>query len=212
MVQPAPLRVKFFGAPPSSEEADPHIAEIAAPADNIILSFTTPNNSTRFHSGNYSTMVNKVTDLFSPRKRQKVSDDTLHAKWQAAFCEILEVDQAANDGFPRMVSFFLAQDSYVSSDEEQSLLDNPVAVDDDENWTPPPPGPYEIPGELVLAKESSTRTQFWPAKIIDYIPPSNRAQKPKYRVLFFDGLVRNITATMFYAEHQDGFRDCVVRL
>ncbi|KAK7693919.1 hypothetical protein QCA50_003493 [Cerrena zonata] len=207
-----PLRVELFGSPPSSQEGDPVIADIGRPADNIILSFTTPSNSIRFHSGNYSTISNTAVTLFSPRKRQKVSDETVHAKWEAAFRAILEVDRVVNnDGFPRMVSYYLAQGSYDTSDEEQSLLDSPIAVDSDEDWTPPPPNPmYEIPGELILAKESATKTQFWPAKILDYVPPTDRLQKPKYRVLFFDGTIKNLRATLFYTEVDDGFKDCVL--
>lgn len=214
MFHSSPLRVQLFGVPPSSQGTDTVITDIARPAENIILSFMTPNNSIRFHSRNYSTISDNALTFLSPRKRQKVSDDTLHAKWEAAFREILEVDRVVNnDGFPRMVSYYLAQGSYDSSDEEQSSLDIPDTVNDDKEWTPPPPNPlYEIPGEPILAKESTSKTQFWPAKILDYVPPTNRFQKPKYRVLFFDGTVKNLTATMFYTEDDDGFKDCVVRI
>ncbi|KAI9065429.1 hypothetical protein FKP32DRAFT_1590609 [Trametes sanguinea] len=75
-------------------------------------------------------------------------------------------------------------------------------------WRAPSANPLlEIPGELVLARDSK-RQDHWPAKILEYIKPQHARQRPKYRVLFFDGTVLAIDQDMFWTTTDDEFATC----
>ncbi|CAL1705475.1 unnamed protein product [Somion occarium] len=213
VVRSSPLRVLLFGKPPCTHAAHSNIeVDISKSSDHVVLSLTTPSNNLRFHARNYASFVDKSSGLVSPRKRQKVFDAELHAKWEDAFRLMLEVDRVMNnDGFPRMLSYYTTNDARDSSEEVETILDSPIIADDDEDWKPPPCNPmYEIPGELILAKETTKSTQYWPARIIAYVPPTNPSQKQKYRVLYYDGTVKNISPNLFYMETDEGFKDCIM--
>lgn len=72
---------------------------------------------------------------------------------------------------------------------------------------------YDIPGELVLAKERRNETRYWPAKLMKFLPLTKADEKPRYEVLFFDGTVKKMHdhTDMFYTMMHDGFRTCKVR-
>ncbi|THH20878.1 hypothetical protein EW146_g559 [Bondarzewia mesenterica] len=76
-------------------------------------------------------------------------------------------------------------------------------------WKPPPPDPMlDVPGELVLSLEKKGRTEYWPAKVEEYIPPSKRTAKPRYRLLFLDDAMLSVERSMFYTTGEDGFYSC----
>ena len=68
----------------------------------------------------------------------------------------------------------------------------------------------ELPGELVLAKEGKLRTQYWPAKLLEFVKPKRPHNKPKYKVLFFDGTIKHIDTDWFYTTTDDEFTKCTV--
>lgn len=67
----------------------------------------------------------------------------------------------------------------------------------------------EIPGEGVLAKASATETQYWPARIDDYIHGTGK-QKGKYVVTWLDKTTQAIPRSWFYTSHEPGFVTCTV--
>ncbi|KAI0362547.1 hypothetical protein OH77DRAFT_1515775 [Trametes cingulata] len=76
-------------------------------------------------------------------------------------------------------------------------------------WRAPSVNPLlDIPGELVLAKEGKARTQYWPAKLLDYVKPTRPSQRPKYKVLFFDGTILQIEPDWFWTTADDEFATC----
>ncbi|KAL1944776.1 hypothetical protein VTO73DRAFT_3206 [Trametes versicolor] len=76
-------------------------------------------------------------------------------------------------------------------------------------WRAPSANPLlEIPGELVLAREGRARTQYWPAKLLEYLKPKSEKQRPRYRALFFDGTVLQIEPDWFWTTADDEFGTC----
>ena len=79
-----------------------------------------------------------------------------------------------------------------------------------DRWSPPPQDPtLMIPGELVFAREPKG-TYYWPAKLQQYVPPTNPKGKPKYRVRFLDESEYDITRETFFTSDEDGFAFCKV--
>ncbi|KAI0636580.1 hypothetical protein C8Q77DRAFT_1215574 [Trametes polyzona] len=104
------------------------------------------------------------------------------------------------------------------SDSDVSLSDLDDGVDDEvgsasrrgeSTWHPPSANPLlELPGELVLAREGRARTQYWPAKLLEYIPPKNARQRPRYKALFFDGTKLSIEPDWFWTTADEEFATC----
>ncbi|KAI0331078.1 hypothetical protein GY45DRAFT_1361029 [Cubamyces sp. BRFM 1775] len=66
----------------------------------------------------------------------------------------------------------------------------------------------EIPGELVLARDARAHRDYWPAKLLEYVKPQNPRQRPKYKVLFFDGTVKAIEPDLFWTTTDPEFATC----
>ncbi|KAF4608248.1 hypothetical protein EYR40_000592 [Pleurotus pulmonarius] len=66
----------------------------------------------------------------------------------------------------------------------------------------------QIPGEPILA-QTKKGDAYWPAKVLEYIPPRKRNEKEgKYRVLFLDDTERYIHRARFYIADDDDFGTC----
>lgn len=73
------------------------------------------------------------------------------------------------------------------------------------------PEPDLEPGELGLSRDKRASTvDYWPAKVIEYIPPASRKQPPRYRVTWLDDDEGIVERSWFYAQHEDGFATCKV--
>jgi len=82
----------------------------------------------------------------------------------------------------------------------------------EDHWTPPGPDMmFEIPGELVFAREGQNTSLYWPARIESYEYPSNKKQEGKYTVTWVDGKVQNniLRSWIAYSE-DDNFTTCKV--
>lgn len=69
----------------------------------------------------------------------------------------------------------------------------------------------DIPGELIYSRETTTKSAYWPAKILDYIPSASGRGKGKYRIIFFDGTEKNVPRSLFFTDLQEAFATCKVR-
>lgn len=82
------------------------------------------------------------------------------------------------------------------------------------SWEPsPPPENLMIPGEPVLCRKSRSEgytVSYWPAKIMNHIPPSRRNGKAKYEVHFFDRETAKVSRDQFFTCFDDGFSSCTV--
>ncbi|TFY77251.1 hypothetical protein EWM64_g6763 [Hericium alpestre] len=78
-------------------------------------------------------------------------------------------------------------------------------------WMPPPPDPFlTIPGELILAVERKRKTEYWPARIEEYVPPTKPSAKQKYRVRFLDDKTVDLERECFFTSTERGFATCKV--
>lgn len=162
------------------------------------------NGRIRFHEDNYKILPFESDVSQSPRKKQKLD---LEARWKIARDIMLRADEDDNDGLPSVVS------SWIPSNAHERLHNyiNDHDESDSEEWEPPRANPmYELPGELVLAREKRSSKEHWPAKLLEYVPPPDRKRKPKYKVYFFDGIMKNIEVDMFFTTADDGFKTCIV--
>ncbi len=71
----------------------------------------------------------------------------------------------------------------------------------------------QIPGELILAKGTNSDKNYWPARILEYIPPKSKKEREgKYKIEYLDGITSVVDLNAFYTSEEDGFGTCKVRL
>ncbi|KAF8197594.1 hypothetical protein BJ912DRAFT_953978 [Pholiota molesta] len=67
----------------------------------------------------------------------------------------------------------------------------------------------DLPGELVLGRDGPNKDiDYWPAKLISYIPPTKPNQAGKYAVTWLDGTTGQIPRSWFYTMNEDEFSTC----
>ncbi|KDQ61241.1 hypothetical protein JAAARDRAFT_67601 [Jaapia argillacea MUCL 33604] len=81
-----------------------------------------------------------------------------------------------------------------------------------ENWSPPLPDPsLQIPGELLLAKGKKTATEYWPAKILRYVPPkgpNDRNKEGLYELVYLSLEIKKVPRSFFYTSDEPEFGTC----
>lgn len=71
----------------------------------------------------------------------------------------------------------------------------------------------QIPGEPVLAKGTGSDRNYWPARVLEYVPPRNKRDKEgKYKIEFLDKTTSIVNRSAFYTSEEDGFGTCKVNL
>ncbi|OBZ65742.1 hypothetical protein A0H81_14293 [Grifola frondosa] len=158
-----------------------------------------------------------------PRRKQKLD---LDARWMDARNFMLKAYEDDNDGLTIMLSAYIGDtpkpnrkglDRKGASHNSKATDDISIFDDDDADlgrasikpWRAPSCNPlWDVPGELVLAREKRSFTQYWPAKLVQYIKPTHPKQKPRYKVLFYDNKVRILDPSMFYTSTDDEFASC----
>ncbi|KZT70075.1 hypothetical protein DAEQUDRAFT_756501 [Daedalea quercina L-15889] len=207
-----PLKVTLLGdGPHLTDIAERDGLIVASPSASNILSMLSHRGKVRFSEENYKTAIGATaaaTSARSPRKRRKLDIDT---RWKEARELMLQEDEDANEGLPVLLSSHFSRDASFSVKAPSASGGKPIEEiilsDDDDlpgprekRWRPPPRDlNLEIPGELVLAKEKKMYTEYWPAKLLEYIPPTHPRQRPRYKALFYDGIIKNIDADWFFS-------------
>ncbi|KAG8817252.1 hypothetical protein FRC17_011317 [Serendipita sp. 399] len=94
----------------------------------------------------------------------------------------------------------------VSDNQEDDMVEQAM------DWRPPSPTEFlECVGQPVLCKIRPESKEFWPAKVVAYIPPTKSSVKPRFQVNFFDWKTATVTRDCFYTQYDDdelGFADC----
>jgi hypothetical protein len=213
------MRVILFGEHPGSS-AKARAKELTiTQSSSVILPFCSGPRQLRFNMTTYASSVNSLSE--SPRKRQKTSQTDLDSRWCDARNLMLKKYQDMNDGLPLTLSLHVQDDTpeivaLSPSSPQHAAHQSSVAVSTEYDESNEPwesrESPYEIPGELVLAKEKRAFTQYWPAKLMAYIPPQYRGEKAQYQVLFYDGKVKTLPedSDMFYNDTHPRFKTCLV--
>ncbi|KAI0345095.1 hypothetical protein BDW22DRAFT_1353961 [Trametopsis cervina] len=211
-------RVALYGEYPGSSAKAPVRELVVERSSNLVRPFCARPHQLRFSQRTYSS-ASILEQVFNPtpRKKQKTTQADLDRRWNEAKNLMLKRFQDMNDGIPLHVSHFIRDDtpSVVGQPdfEQRNETREPSATPssgsaDIETWAPE--SPYDIPGELVLAKEKRSNTQYWPAKLMRYFPPSKRGAKARYEVLFYDGKVMRLPddSDMFFNEVHPNFKNC----
>ncbi|KAF8205606.1 hypothetical protein K438DRAFT_2014511 [Mycena galopus ATCC 62051] len=194
-------RVRLFGTLRTSSRAvvvdTPHSGNILPFAADDEIRFTKP--------------VYYISSPASPRKRLKLDRAALEAKWMAALSEAVHDhgDEIPSTSFlhsvrgipPHVPSL---QARPVSDDELGELSDAPTP----ERGSPAAPDEsLDIPGELILAREDKS-PQYWPARILGYIPPSESNRDALYQIEWMSGETVQIPRDSFYSDAVDEFGTC----
>ncbi|KAI0723841.1 hypothetical protein C8T65DRAFT_90485 [Cerioporus squamosus] len=218
------LRVLLLGEPPGSGSEGPRKLSISAPSAYNMRSMML-DGRVRFNEENYRPS-RRGSIRSSPRKKRKLDIETA---WQEARDLMVKMDEESDDDLNNTSTRYGTRPSAshkngettqgkgkgkgkakaVESDLEDDLDLNLGLSQPQRQWRAPSADLLlEIPGELVLAKEGKTRTQYWPAKLLEYIKPLKPSQRPKYKVIFFDGTVSQIEADWFWTTSDDEFATC----
>ena len=211
------MRLSLFGDPPGHMgAAGERRLNVSSPSVSNVRSMVL-DGRLRFNENNYRPSRPDLSQS-SPRKKRRLD---LDEAWKEARDIMLKADregegmlQEADSTSSRDVGGLVKGKGRASNgsdvEGEKSLFD--FDSKSDRPWRAPSVDPLlELPGELVLAKEGKLRTQYWPAKLLEYIKPKRSTQRPKYRVLFFDGTVKPIDKDWFYTTTDDEFSTCTVR-
>ena len=167
----------------------------------------------RFNERTY-TDVARPEDIFaSPRKKQKLDNaQNIHERWKEAHQDVLQAYEDNNDGFPLMLSLYTGSSPAKSTMHSQPKggLSEDEGEEDRHFFDPGPEVLWDIPGELVLAKDKRQGTVHWPAKVMRYIERLHFNDKEKYEVLYFDKTSKVISREMILTPNDDDFATCKV--
>ncbi|KAI0647452.1 hypothetical protein C8Q79DRAFT_628337 [Trametes meyenii] len=225
------MRVCLFGTPPGHTDTGQRQLDVASPSPSNVRAMA-HNGRIRFNETDYRPSRRRQSaQILSPQKKRKVG---LDAAWRDARDQMVAADEAENGGISSILGGLTTvgqrgPDPFPSPYAEASITKSKskgkargTGKDSDVNedlsdldtsmqraWHAPSADPLlEIPGELVLAKEGRTKTQYWPAKLLAYIKPQNPRQRPKYKVLFFDGTILRLEHDWFWTTTDDEFATC----
>lgn len=170
----------------------------------------------------------------SPRKKQKLEDEN-KAAWDDALREMQEAFLDSDD-LPDAMEALSAMSALSRTGTSATITHNGNAngkgmfgrgkqkrrlsevrsdLSEEEEQEHEPPlenESLEIPGELLLARSAKTSlNEFWPAKLLEYIPPKKKEKEGKYRIVFLDTTQEVIPRKFFYTQNEDGYLTCKVR-
>ncbi|KAI0780528.1 hypothetical protein BD413DRAFT_497786 [Trametes elegans] len=226
------MRVLLIGNPPGDEVSGQRQLDIPEPTPSNVCSLL-QNGRIRFTDTDYRPSHHSVQ---SPRKRRKldldeawreardlmVEADSARNEGRPFSLSAAKAGQASSSAVKRTIEPFpsLAPSKTKAKGKGKGKgksvdllhidLDAGLSESRPEpSWRPPGPDPLlDIPGELVLARDSKARMQYWPAKLLEYIPPQNPRHKPKYKTLFFDGTIKSIDPEWFWTTADIEFSTC----
>lgn len=214
--------------------------EIQQPCELNIQSLNDPSHRPRFGCPTFVTPSDFDSDDLngSPRKKQKRDRGDLEERWSVAVAEMVQKKAEEEDGSDDLPEVGTLEFKYIlpsptksakgtskgnqrgkaprkgeSVSEEEPDMDPGLEAIYVDRWSPPDADDtLTIPGELILAREGRRQTTYWPARILQYIPPKKWKQEPKYLVEYLDDTKLAIPRDIFYTTDEDQFATCLVRL
>ncbi|KAJ3552298.1 hypothetical protein NM688_g4221 [Phlebia brevispora] len=211
----SPLQVTLFGHSPGGHVLNANLVLNVPPEfSKAILSMRTRSRKMRFDERTYLHLTAVEDFVKSPRKRQKTEQAHLTERWKEARDLMLQAYEEENDGFPLLLSHYKGDSPArpLNGSAAVGTIEESEGEDGLENlWGDPGPNPmFEIPGELVLAREKPKYNQYWPAKIMRYVERTHPSDKEKYEVLYFDGIHKAIPRDMIISIYDEGFASCTM--
>lgn len=213
-----PWRVSPFGKSPGSADNGvlAHV-DVPSPSPEVILPFCSAPRQIRFDEKTYSASTRAFNLSNSLRKKRKTNEADIHTRWCQARDLMLKAYQDANDGVPLLLSryvrdsqaeygmFSISADELSGESDVELVSSPPVARASSADLSM-----YDLPGELVLAKERPKDSVYWPAKLMKISPSAGRKKNLVYEVLFFDGMVKRLedNKDLFYCSFHGGFKTC----
>ena len=226
-----PLTVSLYG---EISPTAPKSIRLEAPSTSHIFPFKLPGQDIpRFSSFTFRCLEPSVQQLEqSLAKRPKT---VLDEAWHSAVNLAHEVDASLNDGLPSNLSSYRVDTVRIhhvnkaetSTSEAEPSTNNPKVYSGLSHETlckvkrfliysivrcsPSPCDPLlEIPGELVFSLDKRGRTDYWAARVEQYLPPRTPSLPPKYRIRFKDDTFRVVSRDMFYTSDEPEFYTCKV--
>ena len=133
----------------------------------------------------------------------------MQERFKTALEEMAQADAEENDDLPDPLFMFSSQGSRVVEMDPpplyQSVSLSPEEQGFDEMLT--------IPGEPVFARsvrDQGVTTEYWPARVLRWLPSSNLSKRGKYELQFFDGKPVQVDRTWFFTYFEGGFSKCRV--
>ncbi|KAH9981398.1 hypothetical protein BGW80DRAFT_1454284 [Lactifluus volemus] len=202
-----PLTISLYG---EISSAAPRSIQLEAPSLSCIRSFKWPGQDIiRFSSATFRCSGSSPRQGASSKRSRTALDEA----WRFAVDLALEADAVLNDGLPSNLSSYRVGTVRMHERKAEEPMGR---VDTSTNsskipvrWSPPPCDPLlEIPGELVFSLERRGKTEYWAARIEEYIPPRTPSISPKYRVRFKDDTFCIVSRDMFYTLDEPEFHTC----
>ncbi|KAI9510278.1 hypothetical protein F5148DRAFT_618681 [Russula earlei] len=215
-----PLTVSPYG---EISPVAPRTFRLEASSPSQILPFKLPGQDViRFTSATFRCTGTDPPDHGSFSKRSKTA---LEEAWRSAVNLAHEADALLNDGLPSNLSSYRCM---IREDRAESSSSKPRASTNTPQksygltsnafseearaigrWSPPASDPLlEVPGELVFSLYKRGRTEYWAARVEQYIPPKTPSIPPKYGVRFKDGSFGIVSRDMFYTSDEPEFYSC----
>lgn len=206
-----PLTVSLYG---EISPAAPKSIRLEAPSPSHILPFKLPGQDIpRFSLFTFRCLESGIQQQPLSKRPKTVLDEAWHSAVDLAH----EVDASLNDGLPSNLSSYRVDTVRIhkekvgalTSDDSEAKLSTNSPKTSSERCSPSLCDPLlEIPGELVFSLDKRGRTDYWAARVEQYLPPKTPSLPPKYRVRFKDDTFRVVSRDMFYTSDEPEFYTC----
>ncbi|ETW86219.1 hypothetical protein HETIRDRAFT_415183 [Heterobasidion irregulare TC 32-1] len=198
-----PVHVQLFGRISPGTRTD---VQLPAPEDSLIRDMKTEMGFLPFNMSNFICQDTNIGIQESLPPKLKAE---LERRFRTAVDRMIAAEARQNDGLPSSLSSYAGALSRTSSTLIPAKSENGQPSLEDDLWISPSCDPFlDIPGELVLSKDKKRSTEYWPAKIEEYIAPPSRVIKPLYRLRFLDETLLDLPRSMFYTTDEEGFFSC----
>lgn len=134
------------------------------------------------------------------------------SRLKSAFDEIGD-DENIDEDWETAFHYEDARDESIPPSEHSH---KPNSRDAKEEFRPPSPSLFtEFVGARVLCKGNahSSSGAYWPARVVEYIPPTKATEKPRFKINFFDWKSAKLPRDCFFTQYDEDevkFADCEV--
>ncbi|KAG9015702.1 hypothetical protein FRB90_004395 [Tulasnella sp. 427] len=172
-----------------------------------ILSFR-QSSRIRFGASSFTERGFDSTHIAPTDSPTKPTTVNLQSIWEAGFADALALDAGDDDDLPEAELVFSQPPSTPTPTPKtkEPKLQTPKDIQKiPAVWKP---DPKLAPGTTVLCRDTRQSQTYWPAKINEVISSNKPGAPGKYKVIYCDGLVKNVPGEWIVTEDQDDFLTC----